>query len=65
MTRMQKVLAEEPNIVPELLVTYHCPAEYGLSPLWPPDACPVGYPGSARCTECWMREITEGKEGTA
>lgn len=62
MTRMQMVLSENPNIVPELLVAFHCPVEYGLMDTWPPYACPSG---GAPCTECWNREIPEGKEGKA
>ena len=65
MTRMQKVLMDQPNIVPELLVVFHCPAEFGLLDGWPPDVCIRGEQGLCRCRECWLREIPEGKEGTA
>lgn len=59
MTRMEKALLENPMIVPEILVTYHCPAEYGLSKAWPPEACPpCGFP----CLECWNREVPEKKK---
>ncbi len=54
MTRMQKVIMDNPNAVPDLLVHYHCPAEYGLAEAWPPEACPTG---GAPCIECWNREI--------
>jgi hypothetical protein len=56
MTRMQKALMENPTIIPELLVAYHCPAEYGLMQAWPPEACPSG---GAPCIECWNREVPD------
>ena len=60
MTRLQNVLADDPNIAPDMLVLCHCPAEYGLTNAWPPAACP---PGLVPCRECWNREIPEEAEG--
>ena len=60
MTRREKVLLENPLIVPEILVMHHCPAEYGLIDKWPPDGCPPGLSSElCRCVQCWNMEVKE------